>query len=267
VATILCVDDDQYLMDLLRYALERDRFRVLLAGTGRQALSAVCAHKVHLIVLDIALPDMSGLKVLRLLRAFSRVPVIMLTASTREEDVIASLQGGADDYVAKPCSVPVLLKHITAVLRRVRGPRVVLPPAGAVYHARDFIFNSGTNEVRSQDTSVRLTHTESRILHLLFLQAGRPLSAQRIIEHVWGDDSERTIAVVKTHIKHLRRKMQMLPNSPEAIYTVRRGGYMVKLSDALSRRRAPVQGGEESVAAPDSQVPCARRGQCYVWTR
>jgi two-component system, OmpR family, KDP operon response regulator KdpE len=228
VASILCVDGDQYLMDLLRYALEREGFKVLLARTGREALSAVRREKVNLVVLESTLPDMAGLTVLSVLRGFSRVPVIMLASSMPEEDVIAILQRGADDYVAKPFSVQVLINRITAVLRRVRGPRQPLPRRGAVYHAGDFIFDSGLNEVLSQGVHIKLTPTECCILHLLFLHTGHPLSAERIMEYVWGDDRARKIAVVKTHIKRLRRKIKTLPHSPEAIVTVPHAGYMVK---------------------------------------
>jgi two-component system KDP operon response regulator KdpE len=245
VASILCVDDDQYLMDLLHYALEREGFTVLLTRTGREALSVVRSETVNLVVLDSTLPDLAGLTVLSLLRGFSRVPVIMLDASMREDDVIAALQRGADDYVAKPFSVHVLINRITAVLRRVRSPRPPLPRRGAVYQAGDLVFDSGLNEVLSQDVHVKLTPTECHILHLLFLHAGHPLSAERIIEHVWGDAGARNIAVVKTHIKRLRRKLRTLPHSPEAIYTVPRAGYMVKHGDELSRRRLRARAGED----------------------
>ena len=248
MASILCVDDDQYLMDLLHYALERDRFTVLRARTGREALSVVRSEPVNLVVLDSTLPDLVGLTVLNLLRGFSRVPVIMLASSMREEDVIASLQCGADDYVAKPFSVQVLINRITAVLRRTKGLRQPLPRRGAVYHAGTFIFDSGLSEVLSEDVHVELTPTECNILHLLFLHAGQPLSAQRIIEHVWGDAHARNIAVVKTHIKRLRRKIKALPHSPEAIYTVPRAGYMVKHGDELSRHRSQARDGEDLAA-------------------
>jgi DNA-binding response OmpR family regulator len=248
VASILCVDDDQYLMDLLHYALEREGFTVLLARTGREALSVVRSEPVNLVVLDSTLPDLVGLMVLNLLRGFSQVPVIMLASSMREEDVIASLQCGADDYVAKPFSVQVLINRITAVLRRTRSLRQPLPRRGAVYHAGTFIFDSGLSEVLSEDVHVELTPTECHILHLLFLHAGHPLSAERIIEHVWGDARARNIAVVKTHIKRLRRKIKTLPHSPEAIYTVPRAGYMVKQGDELSRHRSQVRDGEDLAA-------------------
>jgi len=178
-----------------------------------------------------------------MLRRSSRAPVIMLTASTREEDVIAGFRRGADDYVVKPFNAHVLINRITAVLRRVRGPATPLPSSRAVYHARGFSFDSALKEVVSQDVRVKLTPTECQILHLLFMHAGHLLSAKRIMGYVWGDDSERKIAVVKTHIKHLRRKIKTLPHSPEAIYTVPRAGYMVKQSDELSLRRSPAHDG------------------------
>src|SRR5919199_1598615 len=136
-------------MDLVRYALEREGFTVLRARTGREALSVVRSEQVNLVVLDNTLPDLVGLTVLNLLRGFSQVPVIMLASSMREDDVIASLQCGADDYVAKPFSVQVLINRITALFRAARRLRPPLPRRGAVYHAGTFIFDSGLNEVLS----------------------------------------------------------------------------------------------------------------------
>jgi DNA-binding response OmpR family regulator len=208
----------------------------------------VRSEQVNLVVLDNALPDLVGLTVLNLLRGFSQVPVIMLASSMREDDVIASLRCGADDYVAKPFSVQVLINRITAVLRRARSLRPPLPRRGAVYHAGTFIFDSGLNEVLSEDVHVELTPTECYILHLLFLHAGHALSAERIIEHVWGDARARSIGVVKTHIKRLRQKIKTLPHSPEAIYTVPHAGYMVKHGDELSRHRSQARASEDLVA-------------------
>jgi two-component system alkaline phosphatase synthesis response regulator PhoP len=235
-------------MDLLHYVLEREGLTVLRARTGREALSVVRSEQVNLVVLDSTLPDLGGLTVLNLLRGFSQVPVIMLASSMREEDAIAGLQCGADDYVAKPFSVQVFIYRIAAVLRRTRGLRLPLPRRGTVYHAGTFIFDSGLNEVLSEDVHVELTPTESHILHLLLLHAGHPLPAERIIEHVWGDARARSSGVVKTHIKRLRRKIKALPHSPEAIYTVPHAGYMVKHGDELSRHRSQARDGEDLVA-------------------
>ena len=207
MAKILCVDDDQYLTDLLRYALAREGFEVRMAHTGRDALRLIRSESLDLIILDVNIPDMNGFKVLSSLRAFSQIPVVMLTARSQDEDIIAGFGQGADDYVAKPFSVQVLINRIKAVLRRAKPQPEQLPAGSSTYQIQGAVFDAELNEIVGQDVRVRLTPTESRILHLLFLHEGQVLSAERIMERIWGYDSESDVNVIKTHIRHLQEKI------------------------------------------------------------
>ena len=228
MVSILCVDDDRYLTDILLYALQRERFDVTCVHTGGDAIAAMRNRRPELVLLDANLPDMSGFKVLSVLRAFSRVPIIMVTARTRDEDMIASFEQGADDYITKPFSLEVLAARVRAVLRRsahtgdgrrARKPRYEL--AGCVFdHAR--------HEIRGTDIWVGLTATESRILHLLQLHQEQVLSAEQIRDQLWDWSSESAISVVKTHIHHLREKIATLPGSPQPIVTLPGRGYMLR---------------------------------------
>lgn len=232
MAKILCVDDDQYLTDLLRYALAREGFEVLMAHTGREALRLLRSEGLDLIILDVNIPDMNGFKVLSSLRTFSQVPVVMLTARAQDEDIIAGFGQGADDYVAKPFSVQVLINRVKAVLRRAKPSSEKLPAGGAAYRIKGSFFDAELNEiVAPNELRVKLTPTESRILHLLFLHEGQVLSAERIMERIWGYDSESDVNVIKTHIRHLREKIGSLPGSPQPIRTLPGVGYVVNQTD------------------------------------
>ena len=217
--TILCVDDDPYLTDLLRYGLAREGFDVVTAGTGREGLRLVRTEPIDLVILDVTIPDMNGFTVLAALRAFSAVPVIMLTARSLDEDVIAGLEGGADDYVVKPFSMQVLATRVKAVLHRaVTQPTEV---AGALFHA-------DTHELTAPDgTRVRLTPTESRILQVLVTHAGQVLSGERIKDRIWCYNSESDVNVIKTHVRHLREKLAQLPGNPHPIRTIPGVGYVL----------------------------------------
>ena len=231
MAKILCVDDDQYLTDLLRYALAREGFEVRMAHTGRDALRLIRSESLDLIILDVNIPDMNGFKVLSSLRTFSQIPVVMLTARSQDEDIIAGFGQGADDYVAKPFSVQVLINRIKAVLRRAKPQPEQLPTGSATYQIQGAVFDAELNEIVGHDVRVRLTPTESRILHLLFLHEGQVLSAERIMERIWGYDSESDVNVIKTHIRHLREKISSLPESPQPLRTLPGVGYVINQTD------------------------------------
>jgi len=231
MAKILCVDDDQYLTDLLRYALAREGFEVRMAHTGRDALRLIRAESLDLIILDVNIPDMNGFKVLSSLRTFSQIPVVMLTARSQDEDIIAGFGQGADDYVAKPFSVQVLINRIKAVLRRAKPQPEQLPAGSATYQIQGAVFDAELNEIVGHEVRVRLTPTESRILHLLFLHEGQVLSAERIMERIWGYDSESDVNVIKTHIRHLREKISSLPESPQPLRTLPGVGYVINQTD------------------------------------
>ena len=245
MAKILCVDDDQYLTDLLRYALAREGFEVLMAHTGREALRLVRAENLDLVVLDVNIPDMNGFKVLSSLRTFTQLPVIMLTARAQDEDVIAGFGQGADDYVAKPFSVQVLINRVKAVLRRITPNPERIIGSGPSFHIQGSLFDAELNEIVAPGGArVRLTPTESRILHLLFLHEGQVLSAERIMERIWGYDSESDVNVIKTHIRHLREKIGALPGSPQPIRTLPGVGYVINQTDESGRvysREAAIQ--------------------------
>jgi two-component system phosphate regulon response regulator PhoB len=224
-ASVLVVEDEQDLQDLLRYNLARDGFVVRCASTGEEAVASARQQAPDLVLLDLMLPGIDGLEVCRGLRAHgptSRTPIVMLTAKGEEADIVAGLELGADDYVTKPFSPRVLLARLKAVLRRQPG----VPPqseAGrtAVEHGEVSI-DPERHEVRIAGDLIELTATEFRLLGLLASRPGLVFTRQQIITSLHGSLSAVTDRSVDVQVLTLRRK---LGDHAELIQTVRGVGY------------------------------------------
>lgn len=224
-ARVLVVDDEQYLADLVSTALSYEGFETAVAGTAREAGELVAAFAPDLIVLDVMLPDGSGVEVCRRFRGNgSTAPVVFLTARDTTEDKIAGLTVGGDDYVTKPFSLEELVLRIRAVLRRTRPDA----PAGRIGFA-DLEINDDTYEVRRHGALITLTPTEFKLLRYLVAHAGKVLSKRQILDHVWEYDFGGNDGVVQTYISYLRRKVDAV--GPPLIHTVPRIGYIVRMPD------------------------------------
>jgi len=233
---ILCVDNDRYLTDLLRYAFEREGFDVAIAHSGHDAARLVREKAPHLITLDLDTIDDAKRLALPSLRMLSRAPIVALSTATGDEDVIAGFEGGADDYVAKPFNMEVLVTRVKAVLRRSmlvtpQEERGGATSTGTAYHIRGAVFDVALNRIAGGDMRINLTPMQTRILHVLFLNEGQPVSAERILKQVWGEDSESNVGLIRTHIRHMREKIALLPGHPQPIRTVPRFGYEVRQID------------------------------------
>ena len=238
MATILCVDDDTYLTDLLCYALSQAGFTTLTAHSGHEALRLARGASVSLILLDVGLPDMDGLAVLAALRAVSRAPVVLLSARMEHAQIVAGFEHGADDYVAKPFSMQVLISRLQAVLRRAQPHLEALPPptpAPTPPPARRNTFRLGRasfdadlHEISDHPMRVRLTPTENCILQLLLAHEGQVLPSDRIRDRIWGETGLGCSTALKTHIRHLREKLDFLPDGARIIQTVPSIGYVAR---------------------------------------
>src|SRR4051794_26583353 len=181
--TVVVVDDEPNIADLVELYLQREGFRVQKAGTGTAAIDAVAQHRPRLVVLDGGPPDLDGLEVCRRLRQTSQVPVIFLTARDGEIDRILGLELGADDYVTKPFSPNELVARVKAVLRRADGG-----PSTEVLQAGDVTVDVGRREVVVRGEAVAFTTKEFDLLRFLVERAGLALSRQQILDGVWGYD-------------------------------------------------------------------------------
>jgi DNA-binding response OmpR family regulator len=218
--TILVVDDEPAILVLIRHNLEHEGFRVLTAEDGATALSVVTDQHPDLIVLDLMLPGIPGLEVLRQIRALSVVPVIVLTARKEEVDRVVGLEMGADDYVTKPFSVRELIARIKAMFRRqdlgAATPEIVL---------HGLSVNMENRIVHIEGRSVNLTTTEFEILALLAQHPGRVFSRQELLRQVWGYGDLGDTRTVNVHIKNLREK---LGEAQSLVETVRGIGYRIR---------------------------------------
>jgi DNA-binding response OmpR family regulator len=219
---ILVVDDDRNIVDLVRLYLERDGYQVLVAYDGLEALKLARQRRPDLIVLDLLLPEVEGLDVCRILQAESKVPIIMLTAKTTEEDKLIGLELGADDYVTKPFSPRELVARVRAVLRRV-GQEA--PEGPTEMHFADLVIDRRSHEVRVRGEVVDLTPTEFRLLEVLAEEPGRAFTRLELLDRVFGYDFVGFERTVDVHVKNLRKKIELDPKQPTYVQTVYGVGY------------------------------------------
>jgi two-component system phosphate regulon response regulator PhoB len=222
--TVLVVDDEKDIVDLLEYNLRQSGFRVLTAGDGKAAVDAALRDRPHLILLDLMLPDLSGTEVLKLLRSGEStrsIPVILLTARQEEIDRLLGFELGADDYVTKPFSVRELMLRVRAILKRRAGPA---PGEAHVFRAGPIEVDVAQHRVRISGRPVDLTITEFRLLSDLVRARGRVRSRDVLLSEVWGYDAEVMSRTVDTHIRRLREKMA---EAADWLTTVRGVGYRI----------------------------------------
>lgn len=221
-ATILVVDDERKIRDLVRSYLEREGYSVLLADSGQRALETSSRVSPDLVVLDLMLPDLSGEEVARSLRSSSDVPIIMLTSKSKEEDRVAGLRLGADDYLVKPFSPRELVARVEAVLRRAGGGRAEGPLS---FGGGDIVIDRETREVTVGGAPVELTRSEFDLLHVFASRPGRVYSRYELVTRVQGYDYEGYERTIDAHVKNLRRKLGDDPHNPRYVITVTGVGY------------------------------------------
>jgi two-component system, OmpR family, response regulator RegX3 len=220
---ILVVEDEPSLAESISYNLTREGYATLIAPDGETGLDRFRADDPHLVLLDLMLPKLSGLDVLRSIRAESAVPVVILTAKDAEADKVAGLELGADDYVTKPFSMRELVSRVRAHLRRMDMTRAI--GEGASLTGGPVILNPDRHEITVRGQDVQLTPKEFELLELLLARRGRLLTRQYLIDEVWGHDYVGDTKTLDVHIKRLRKKVEENPHRPRHIVTVRGLGY------------------------------------------
>ena len=216
----LIIDDEVQIRRLLRIALESENYRVHEAENGQQGLIEIANHKPVVILLDLGLPDMDGLEVLKRLREWSEVPVVVLTVRDDEQEKVAALDAGAEDYVTKPFSTPELLARLRAAQRKTRPAEEI-----SVFKNGDLIVDLTSHFVTRADREIKLTATEYALLRLFVRHPGRVLTHRYILREIWGPKSEEHRQYLRVYVTHLRQKIEPNPASPSLIRTEPGIGY------------------------------------------
>ena len=227
-STVLILEDDPHTVEVVQLYLRRDGHHVLSATDGIAGLSLAREAQPDLIILDLMLPGMDGLEICRILRQESDVPIVMLTARADEEDRLAGLDLGADDYVTKPFSPRELAARIRAVLRR--SARDELEGGAARLDYESISMEMRQRTVHVDGTQIHLTPTEIRLLALLMREPGRTFPRDQIIDRVFGYDFEGFDRTVDSHVYSLRRKLEAAAGDKKYIHTIYGVGY--RLGDA-----------------------------------
>ncbi len=220
---IMVADDDRDMVDLLSYFLKGHGYDVVRAFDGEQAIKRWRETLPDLVILDLQMPKLDGFEVCRQMRSETNSMVLILTARDHEDDEIRGLEMGADDYLRKPFSPRQLMARIKAIMRRASNTRGTSNTSTVT--VGPVTLDAMRHEVTRDNVKVRLTPTESRLLHLLITHTGQVLTTDMIIERVWGYDEAGDSGLVKTHIRHLRQKIEPDSNNPQFIMTVPGVGY------------------------------------------
>jgi two-component system OmpR family response regulator len=228
VNKVLVVEDDQTLLDVLKYNLAKEGYVVATAADGKQAVAVARSEKPDVIILDIMLPELDGLEVCRILRREMTVPILMLTAKSEEVDKVVGLEIGADDYMTKPFSMRELLARVRSMLRRAEMARQesgVTAKAGATVSVGDLSIEIERHIVTRSGEPVELAPKEFDLLAFLANNSGRVFSRDYLLEKVWGYDYAGGTRTVDVHMRWLRKKLESDPANPRHLITVRGVGY------------------------------------------
>jgi two-component system, OmpR family, KDP operon response regulator KdpE len=225
--SILMIEDELPIRRFLKPTLESNDFKVIEAVTGVEALALASSHKPDIILLDLGLPDMDGLEIIRILRGWTNVPIIVLTARDKEQDKIMGLDAGADDYLTKPFDVGELLARVRVALRHAQ--RLNQGQDDPLYETADFKVNLAARVVTVRGNEVHLTPNEYDLLALLIRHSGKVVTQKQILKEVWGPaTSEEQSQYLRTYIHQLREKIEVNPSRPRYLITEPGIGYRLK---------------------------------------
>jgi two-component system, OmpR family, response regulator RegX3 len=220
---VLLVEDEDSLAESIRYSLEREGYAVTVAADGRKAIERFRSDTPDLVILDLMLPELSGLDVCRMIREESTVPIVMVTAKDSEADKVTGLELGADDYVTKPFSIRELVSRVRAHLRRAR----MQAPASheEILVGGPIEMDVGRHEVRVGEDLIAFPPKEFELLEAFLRRKGRLLTRDHLIEEIWGYDYVGDTKTLDVHVKRIRQKIEPDPHDPALLVTVRGLGY------------------------------------------
>lgn len=225
---VLVIEDDKSIRNFFRTVLEANNYDVLIATTGAEGYSMVTSQCPDVVILDLGLPDMDGMTILKNVRQWSSMPVLVVSAITHEKDKVAALDAGADDYITKPFGTSELLARVRTAIRHARA--TVLTAEGmqtGQFRAGDLLIDYDKHRVYVGDRDVNLTQNEYKIVSLLGKYAGKVLTYDFIIKEIWGPNMQNDNRILRVNMANIRRKMENNPAQPQYIFTEVGVGYRI----------------------------------------
>ncbi|MCI8495879.1 MAG: response regulator transcription factor [Lachnospiraceae bacterium] len=228
--SILVCDDDKEIVDAIEIYLQQEGYNILKAYDGEQALKVLKEQEVHLLIIDVMMPKMDGIRATLKIREDSSIPIIILSAKSEDADKILGLNIGADDYVTKPFNPLELVARVKSQLRRYTQLGNVAESSKRIYQVGGLLINDDLKEVTVEDELVKLTPIEYNILLLLVKNQGKVFSINQIYESIWNEDAIGADNTVAVHIRHIREKIEINPKEPRYLKVVWGVGYKIEKS-------------------------------------
>lgn len=229
---ILVIEDDKSIRNFLRAVLEANHYDVMMANTGSEAYSLITSQCPDLVILDLGLPDMDGMKILKDVREWSAMPVVVVSARSHEKDKVAALDMGADDYITKPFGTSELLARIRTAIRHTRTAAVT-PGLGqsGTFVSGGFVIDYDKHRVFIEGKDANLTQNEFKIVALLGKYAGRVMTYDYIMKEIWGPNMKNDNQILRVNMANIRRKIEKNPAQPKYIFTEAGVGYRMIEAD------------------------------------
>ena len=226
--TVVIIEDEKNICTFIETALENHDYKTVAAYTGKEGLSYIASLCPDVVLLDLGLPDIDGMEIIRQVREFSAVPILVISARTSESEKVAALDAGADDYITKPFGTSELLARIRTALRHSQMSASSPKSSESVYRCGDLTINFDKRLVTIADREIHLTQIEYKLVSLLALNAGRVLTYDFIINHIWGPYADSNNQILRVNMAHIRRKMEENPADPKYISTEIGVGYRMR---------------------------------------
>ena len=217
--SILLVEDEKNICDFISTSLSAQDYRISTAHTGKEALPIITSQCPDLILLDLGLPDMDGMEIIRQVRTWSSVPIIVLSARTQEQEKVRALDLGADDYLTKPIGTSELLARIRTALRHSNRLNTDSPLYKRPFHAKGLTIDFEKHLVSVDGKDVHLTQIEFKIISLLAQNSGRVMTYDTIISNIWGPYADDDNSILRVNMAHIRRKLDQNPAEPQYVFT------------------------------------------------
>ena len=228
MANILVCDDDKEIVDAIEIYLSQDGYKIYKAYDGEQAIQILDKEEIHLLIMDIMMPKLDGIRATLKIREYSSIPIIILSAKSEDTDKILGLNIGADDYICKPFNPLELVARVKSNLRRYTSLGSLTGENKAIYQVGGLVLNDDTKQVTVDDEPVKMTPIEYNILLLLMKNQGKVFSINQIYESIWNEEAIGADNTVAVHIRHIREKIEINPKDPRYLKVVWGVGYKIE---------------------------------------